>query len=129
MIWPNANYSRKLDAAPKVDRTKLVKDADGRYEVQDKTKPKKKLCGCCCAGHCYFSRGNHRTSGRVVGSNLSKLEFVPTAMELEFPSIFERDLQEAFDIDDLEEMEVVNGPNDEILDMMLAMGTNFSLEN
>ena len=65
----------------------------------------------------------------MVGSNLSKLEFVPTAMELEFPSIFERDLQEAFDIDDLEEMEVVNGPNDEILDMMLAMGTNFSLEN
>ena len=85
-------YYSEHEAGPRVDPIKLVKDADGKYEVQDKAKSKKKSCNCCCIGHCYLSRDCHRPTGRVIGGDLSTLESAPTARELEFPIIYERDL-------------------------------------
>jgi len=109
----------------KVDPITLVKTDDGQFKVKGEEASVKKSCGCCCVGHCALSRDYHNTAGRVVGTDLAKLDAALDVGELTFPYIYEKDLVEEFGVDEpvLSEVETT----DEIIAMMTAMGTDFSL--
>ena len=73
-------------------------------------------------GYCALSRDYHNNAGRVVETDLAKLETAPDASEITFPNIYEKDLVENLGVD-----EPVLEVEAEIIAMMTAMGIDFSL--
>ena len=116
---------QKKQPKEKVDPIKIVRAADGQFKVRGGEASVKKSCGCCCVSHCALSREYHNSAGRVVGTDLAKLDDTPDVGGLTFPNIYERDLVEDLCIDEplLSEVEM----KDEIIAMMTAMGTDFGL--
>ena len=73
-------------------------------------------------GYCALSRDYHNTAGRVVETDLAKLDTAPDVSETTFSYIYEMDPVEDLGVDEPEvDTEV------EIIAMITAMRTDYSL--
>ena len=109
---------------------KLVKEGDGFKVASSNFSISLKTCKCCCHGHCSLAKDYHSQNGKVSGVNLAKMDVKPEKNEFEFPNLFEEDLigndvNLAIYSNSTTDLEF----NDPLHKMLMAMETNFSLEN
>ena len=110
----------------KVPPMKLVKQGDG-FVVASNCQ---RSCNCCCRGHCSLAKDYHSKNGKVSGVNLAKLDVKLEKDELEFPFLFEKDLDEEDAYLSMYGSSKSNLEfNDPLYETLVAMETNFSMEN
>ena len=110
----------------KVPPMKPVKQRDG-FVVASNCQ---RSCNCCCRGHCSLAKDYHSKNGKVSGVNLAKLDVKLEKDELEFPFMFEKDLDEEDAYLSMYGLSRSNLEfNDPLYETLVAMETNFSMEN